>query len=271
MSRGMAVDRSLGFRRMAREAFPRLYSLARRLRYLGRQEPVEPQTSAILERLCYGDLRVLAGPFAGMKYIPASGSGILPKIAGCYEMEVHEAVAESFARNYRRIVNVGCGEGYYTVGYALKFPRAEIHAFDNDLLARQRLRSLARANGVAGRIRVGGACHPEDLQALLRQPGALVVCDCEGCEAKLLDPAQVPGLGGADLLVELHDFVIAGISATLPRRFQATHEVQILEMCDRDGLEWRPLDPLDPEQRRLATWEGRPAGMRWAWIKSRAW
>ncbi len=252
-----------------RERAPRLFLALRALRYAVRRERPDPLTAGILAALCGDDPRVLAGPFAGMRCSPfASGSGLLPKIAGTYELEIQPAVAASLARGYERVVNVGCGEGYYAVGYALRLPAAEIHAFDLDPLARQRLRGLARRNGVAGRVRVGARCRPEDLAALAG-PGCLVVSDCEGGEKELLDPLLAPRLAAADILVEMHDFVDQTISSTLLSRFSATHDIEIVAMRERDPSRLPLLAALSPEERRFAVWEGRPEGMQWAWMTPR--
>jgi hypothetical protein len=204
-----------------------------------------------------------------MRFIPfASGSGLLPKIVGSYELEIHPAVNASLRRGYRRIVNVGCGEGYYAVGYARALPDATVHAFDLDVLARHRLRTLARLNGVADRIRTAARCGPEDLAALAGR-GSLVFSDCEGCEKELLDPVLVPALAEADLLVEIHDFIDPSISSTLAKRFQATHDIELFSMQERDGFHLPQVDDLPPDHRRFAVWEGRPAGMQWAWMRAR--
>ncbi len=253
-----------------RETAPRLFLALRALRHLAREERPDPLTARILAALCGGEPRVLGGPFAGIRFLSfASGSGLLPKIAGTYELEIQPAVEASLARGYVRVVNIGCGEGYYAVGYAWRLPAAEVHAFDLDALARQRLRRLARLNRVAGRLRLGARCRPEDLAALAG-PGCLVVCDCEGCEKDLLDPIRAPRLAATDLLVELHDFVDPSITETVVGRFRATHDVEILPMRERDPAGLPLLAGLSPEEQRFAVWEGRPEGMRWAWARARS-
>jgi hypothetical protein len=253
-----------------RQHLPRLYFAARSLYRLIRGERLDPTSAAIVEHLCGSDPRVLWGPFAGTRYLRfASGSGLLPKLLGAYEMELHGAVRESLARGYDRILNIGCGEGYYAVGYARALPGASVRAWDSDPLARHRLRALARLNGVADRIAIGGTCSPRDLAAGIAGR-TLVVCDCEGCEKELLDPAAVPGLVFADLLVEMHDFVDPAISSALLERFRASHDVRVVDAAGRSAFPAEILASLNGEQRRLALWEGRPEGMQWAWMTSRA-
>jgi hypothetical protein len=246
-----------------------LFLALRTLRYSFRSERPDAETASIAQALCGSELRVLSGPFAGLEYFPfASGSALLPKLVGSYELEIHPAVEAAIERGYRRVVNVGCGEGYYAVGFARRLPEAEIHAFDTDIVARQRARQLARKNGVAERVRVKGLCHPAKLRRLVG-PGTLVVCDCEGCEIRLLDPVLVPELAATDLIVELHDFIDPTISTRVLDRFRHTHRIEIFSMTDRSALRLAALAVLEPVQRKTALLEGRPEGMQWAWIQAR--
>src|SRR5207253_2384293 len=77
------------------------------------------------------------GPFAGMKYLDRVEHGDLPpKLIGCYEAELHEVILCIAGRPYQRVVNVGCGEGYYAVGLARLLPAARVYAFDLSEVAR---------------------------------------------------------------------------------------------------------------------------------------
>src|SRR5918997_1281919 len=75
------------------------------------------------------DLVVQAGPFRGMRYSPRLTASdtllshtLLPKLVGCYEVELHDTLAAVFKRKYRQVINIGCAEGYYAVGLALNLP-----------------------------------------------------------------------------------------------------------------------------------------------------
>jgi hypothetical protein len=200
--------------------FPLLHFWLRSVRYSLVKEQPDATTARLIGVLCGRDPRVLWGPFAGMRYGRfACGSGLLPKIAGTYELELHEAIAESLARAPRYVINIGAGEGYYAVGYARALPGRRIFAFDTDPLARQRLRKLARLNGVETRLAIGTRAAPADLARLVDGPRSLVVCDCEGCETQPLDPQAIPGLHHTDLLVECHDFIAAGTTELLEQKF----------------------------------------------------
>jgi hypothetical protein len=249
-------------------------SAARRaLAFLRRDQRLDPTWWRIAHALCPGGLAVQSGPFAGMRYLPfAGGSGLLPKLAGSYECELHPAIAESIARAPARLLNIGAAEGYYAIGYALRLPAIEVVAFDVDRRARRRLRRLARANGVHRRIRQRRACTAAQIEELI-VPRTLVVCDCEGCETALLDPRQAPGLLGADLLVEVHIERRAAAGEEITERFAGSHACQRLDMIDRQPESCSPeqravLARLAPEDRSMALFE-RNERTGWLWLRSR--
>lgn len=224
------------------------------------------------------DLCVLDGPFAGMRYVPrAVGSAFVPKLLGSYESELHSIMDRAANAAYALIVDIGCAEGYYAVGLARRLPRARVYAFDTDAAGRALCAAMARANDVAERVIVGGACNTKALSDLLGEQragagAALVVCDCEGCEYDLLRPDQAPGLRGADLLVELHpggDDDAARRDAAFLESFSATHDVTLLTAQGRDPARYPAVHFLPVEQQRLAVNEFRHAGQRWAWMLSR--
>lgn len=216
-----------------------------------------------------GGLKVQGGPFAGMRYVSRPGGGAFyPKLIGSYEAELHGVLACALENQYERVINIGCGEGYYAVGLALRLPAASVHAFDTDTEARQLCEELARLNGIAERVTVAGACS---LQGLGEITGGrtLIVCDCEGCELELLRPDLVPGLSRCDLLVELHDFIDRNISRTIMSRFAATHDITLVSSAARDPSAYPGLSALSPDDRLLAVAEGRPETMQWAFMTAR--
>lgn len=215
-------------------------------------------------------LHVLDGPFAGMTYVSqAVGSAFVPKLLGSYESELHGALAEIIAKDFKTIVDVGCAEGYYAVGLALRMPSARVYAFDTDPAARKLCRDMTQVNVVSHRVTVAGKCDVENLGGLL-QDRALVVCDCEGYERDLLCPERVPGLRRADVLVELHDCIDSSILQTIFSRFQATHEIALLTSVERDPSCYPALESLKAEDRRLAVSEFRSAGQQWAYMTPKA-
>jgi len=206
-------------------------------------------------------LMVQSGPFQGMRYLPEMLSpdqllqhAVLPKILGSYEAELHPVLAQLLKRDYQKIVNIGCSEGYYSTGLALRLPGAHIYAFDLDAGACRFCEQMARLNGVADRVTIGQECTRERLQGLATK-STLVVCDCEGCELGLLRPDLVPGLAASDLVVELHDCVDPSISRVVPARFGETHDVTLVQKSDHDPSAYPLLERFSSHQQRLAVSE----------------
>lgn len=211
---------------------------------------------------------VLGGPFIGMKYLTqAAGSALMPKLLGCYEAELHPVIEMAAAENYDTVIDVGCAEGYYANGLAMRLPSAHVYAFDTDPRAQALCREMAQLNGVEEQVTVLGECRHQDLNALT--PGrSLIVCDCEGYEIVLLQPALVPALARTDILVELHDQMQPDLTALLLERFQSTHSASLITSVQRDADTCSCLQFSEPEKRRLAVAEFRTAGQQWAFLQA---
>ena len=215
---------------------------------------------------------VATGPFAGMRYIDnAHGSRLIPKLVGSYESELHGVIARMINAAPKLVVDVGCAEGYYAVGFARALPQAKVAGFDISAEARRLCGELAELNGVSDRVAVEGRC---DWATLGRLPlaGALVIVDCEGFELELLRPDQVPGLVHASILVELHDCFVPGLTSELLGRFEATHRIEIIPMQGRDPDGYPTLRGLGASERARAIDEdrrvnGRPIEQQWAFLE----
>lgn len=212
---------------------------------------------------------VLGGPFAGMQFVSNVAEGCcVPKLLGCYEEELHPHVEAAIAAGYERVLNIGVAEGYYAVGFARRMPEAQIYAHDIDPNAQRTCAAVAEANGVAGRVRIGGLFRGEDFAAHAEHR-TLLVCDIEGAERELLDPQKYPALKQLDIIVELHDCIHAGLSDTIPARFAASHDITLLRQAGR-GKPLPPLfDQLSHLDQLLAVWEWRSGPTPWAVLKAR--
>lgn len=258
--------KSLAFRIFPQSA-QRLQAAARR-RHICRVERrigISRVHNAFVSR--YGT-DVLAGPFQGMKYVRRStGSTIIPKLLGSYEMELDPWLQEICARDYRVVVDIGCAEGYYAIGLARRLLSASIYAFDIDPLARRLCNEMACLNGVASRVNVRGECTSQLLDQIL-VPGSLIVSDCEGAEEALLDPDRVPSLKETDIIIELHDHLLPGETQRLVDRFASTHTIALATQQERTAVEFRILDFLSPTDRDLALSEMRSCRQKWAFMQS---
>ena len=217
--------------------------------------------------------RVLAGPFAGMRYAHHShGSVYIPKLLGIYEKELSETVEAICALAPDRIIDAGAAEGYYAVGLALRNPSTHVIAYEMEAAGRTFLAEMVSLNGVESRVEIRGKAEPTDLQAALGEAvRPLVVCDVEGYELVLLDPEAVPALRGAHILVELHDFVHRGLSEIIEQRFASTHRVTRVWQEERASSEFpyaTTYTRLLPKSylNRTVT-ERRPERMSWFWME----
>jgi 2-polyprenyl-3-methyl-5-hydroxy-6-metoxy-1,4-benzoquinol methylase len=208
---------------------------------------------------------VLSGPFAGMSMLPEVSWGdgdLAPKLLGCYESELHQAIAKAIAREPKNVINVGCAEGYYAVGMARALPQSQVFAFDTSTTAQAICGRAALANRVAARV--GGTCTFDTLRDIIsKDDRTLLLVDCEGAELQLLDPAQVPGIQACDVIVECHDFLDASITPTLRERFAATHDVEVVSEGPRNPNQFPSLQRWQSSDRWLAVNENRPMTMNW--------
>ena len=244
------------FKQLIARALPGSYSE----RVPGRPNPIAVALAA------QNGYRVMNGPFAGLNYThKAAGSALAPKLVGSYERELHPIWGKILKNSYDVVIDIGCAEGYYAVGLAKYLPNApHVIAFDMDAEARLLCRELSIKNGVSDRVEVLGEC---DVAALGRalENRSLVICDCEGAEVDLLNIEQIPALAQADILVELHDFLRAGVTSTLKERFSNSHEIQWIDSEKPDPSLYPSLEILTPEQRAIALDE-RAEPMQWAWM-----
>ncbi len=213
---------------------------------------------------------VQGGPFEGMKYLDLASEGAtLARLLGAYEATLHPIIEAIVARDYAQILDVGCAEGYYAVGLARRMPGARVLARDANPAARAKCAELAALNGVTARIDIGGIVTHADFD-ICAQARTLVICDIEGAEDALLDPARAPALVRADILVEVHDCYDAGMSGRIAQRFGATHNVQTIPRGLAPHLLPPWMDALGDLDRVLALWEWRIGPTPWLWMQTKS-
>jgi hypothetical protein len=252
----------------------------RRLRKLARgsssptAEDFARRSAERIRALGLDKLEVLSGPFKGMRYGDFSyNSALIPKLLGTYEADLHGWVGEALAAGYDAVINIGCAEGYYAVGFAHANPGIEVVAIDTSGLALDMLSKLATLNGLQDRIRVADARTPAELEGLLqRYKRPLLFVDIEGAEDELLDIRRAPSLAAADMIVETHDGYNFGVTRRLIERFWPTHRFTI---TGGQEAEDRPLPPIvreriaDPAVARDLLSESRGLPELWLRFKAR--
>jgi Met-10+ like-protein len=234
-----------------------------------RFRPIGYLTHIVRERT---GCQVRQGPFAAMCYVRDSiGSAYLPKLLGIYERELSPCVEAICAQQPSLIVDLGAGEGYYAVGLAKRIPSAQLIAFEMDPIGQHVVAKMAALNGVSERVEIRGKCEPRDLvDALGDEPQPVVVCDVEGYEDQLLDPTAIPVLLRSTILVEMHEFVIPGITDKIQARFADSHVIERIwqESRSRTDFPWRTIGTslLPGSYLDWAVSEWRPERMSWLWM-----
>jgi hypothetical protein len=251
-------------RRITAAVAPKLY---RRISFYRNEGRLVRIAAKLVNR--YG-ANVLNGPFKGMRYVQTSvGSVFSPKLVGSYEAELHPFIERVTSGSYDVVIDIGCAEGYYAVGFLFRMKTARCVAFDSESQARTLCREMAELNCVSDRIQVRGCCDAEALSAVLLGR-VFILADCEGAELDLLDPVVISRLRDCDALVELHDFIRPGLTLALQTRFAATHEIQIIEQQVRDSAQYPELGILTRFDRHMAVQEFRPGRMQWAMLTAKA-
>ncbi len=142
---------------------------------------------------------------------------------------------------------------------ALRRPDVRVETFDIDATARFMCRLTCKANGVSN-VYVGEAVTDAVLAAC--GAGTVLLSDCEGAEAVLLDPQRYPGLAETNMLVEVHDFINPAISNLLRERFDSTHTITEYASGVLPQT-FKELEGLSDADRDALLTEGRPAAMSW--------
>jgi SAM-dependent methyltransferase len=220
--------------------------------------------------------QVQSGPFSGLRYarFESACSTLLPKLLGTYEQELHPVLERLFGRRYERIIDIGCAEGYYAVGLALRFPQVPVVACDINPDALELCRLNAEGNGVASQVHLLTSATPESLARDCDQQRCLIVCDCEGFEGDIFESADPARFARSDLLIETHDYIKPGVHDRLRARFASTHQIEEFHSIDDHQKARTYTSPwvagMDEDLREQIFAECRPVIMRWLLLTSRA-
>ena len=182
---------------------------------------------------------VTSGPFKGMKLLPDQpwdDGNLNHKLDGSYEGELHACVDRIIELNPKRIINVGCAEGYYAVGLGLRLPDTEVIAVDRNQNCLNVCLKNAELNGVK-LLNCGEITAP--ILSIMIEGNTVVVMDCEGGELDLINPFTCPNLPKAVFLIECHDFMHPNTSSILLDRLLNTHTVKVIRNAH---LDIRPLE-----------------------------
>ena len=208
---------------------------------------------------------VQSGPFEGMKILPDKGwesNSLAPMLLGCFEEELHPYIEQEIVRLSDKlvpnIVNVGCSEGYYAIGMALRLRDSVVWAVDISDTSLKIAAEAAKVNGVFSQLRFGGP-----LGEVFADPD-LVIMDCEGAEVEYLDKEKFPALRRASILVEIHNWPDKPrTDELLYQRFKDSHEVVEITESGRNPNRFKVLIQQTSVVRWASVCEYRPCLMSW--------
>ncbi len=196
----------------------------------------------------------------------ASGSVIFPKLLGTYEAELHSELERLITYHPSVVVDIGCAEGYYAVGLALRLPNCIVHAIDIDQASLKQCAEMAKANGVLDRLIFANRCLKSDL-SVFENKNVLVICDCEGYERFLFDDMLASKLKDSALIIETHDFRSPSITRSLRHVFSKTHTLKMIcsvnDFCRPQIFGDELVNGLEFIDQIAVMAEGRPAESWW--------
>jgi len=210
-------------------------------------------------KIISSDLRVLQGPFVNMNYpnLDITEATVIPKFIGSYESQLHPIIERIIHANYSDLIDVGCAEGYYAVGFASRMPNAIIHAFDINEKDLKFCALMASKNNVQN-ITYNHFCSPEILMNFKDKNKLLVFCDAEGYELELFTQNVIDTLQNADYLIELHDVINPEISIKLYNRFKNTHKFKFVNNRGIDNTQfYSKLSTLNEIDKQFSVQEHR--------------
>ena len=223
-----------------------------------------------LEHLVKDKLKntVQHGVFKGMKYNVESIMSVkYPKIIGSYEMELTPYLWKLMRNKYKQMINIGCAEGYYSVGWAMKNKDTMVFAVDPLSKSKNFLSTLASNNGIKQQIRFFRWVSARRLNKWIKGR-TLIIMDCVGAEVGLLNPLICNNLYLADILVEVHEFVEEGIGKKIEQRFSQTHSVRYIPQINRVSDNFDILKNMDEHIAQQLMDEKRSSNIHWLYIES---
>jgi len=212
---------------------------------------------------------VLNGIFKGLKYPDMSsiGSALYPKLLGSYESELNDIIINLKVDKYDNIIDIGCAEGYYAIGFSMLNKHALIYAYDINQKALDLCLKMAHLNSVSDRVILKKKCEADELKQIVSKGKTLIISDCEGFESELFNDSNIIDFVSTDLIIETHDFIDIDISDKLEFLFSKTHSVTRVKSIDDfqklKKYNYSELFQFNVDMKKEMIFENRPCIMDW--------
>ena len=212
----------------------------------------------------YSRNRIISGPFSGV--VRGNGSihgAAMAKLLGTYECELHNIMNKLSGYEWRKIINVGAGDGYYVIGTASKWKVDKVISYEMLSRGRDIIAESATINHIKN-INNLGACEEKNLfENAEADSFDLLIMDVEGAELKLLSERVIERLKNSVLIIEAHDFVYPGCTEEIIHRLHRHHRVKIISSRERKANEFPLHLPVPKYFKKVLMCEGRPEVMNW--------
>jgi hypothetical protein len=213
---------------------------------------------------------VESGPFAGLRLCSeGSWMGHAARLLGTYEKELVPVVEEVGKLGITHVIDVGCADGYYSCGFAFRYPGVKVSAYDLSRRARCCTYFAGLANGLSKRLSVHSLF---DINSFAPDTNMreLLLLDCEGFESEVVTEKSVHKLLHVAMLIECHDFIVPNITARISSLLATTHSVIVFMSQERTPLDLQEL-VIEREILVDELQEGRPCSMPWIWAVPLTW
>jgi precorrin-6B methylase 2 len=215
--------------------------------------------------------RVYSGPFKDTyiseKFLWGDGD-ISSKLLGLYEQQLFPYIENIINDAPDLILNIGCAEGYYGVGFAKRLPNSKIIMVDVNEAFNSIINENITNNNLSNVEVVFNSSHDTINRFINQYKKSFVFMDCEGAELYLLDKNYVERLKYVSIIVETHDFSNSTITETLKNRFSNTHNVEVISsVCKNMNIDIiKNLSDVD----KMLLWnEWRPCEMQWLYLSAK--
>ena len=121
---------------------------------------------------------------------------------------------------------------------------------------------LLKANNLEDRMKVQINYKLSEVEALI-DDATFIMCDIEGAEYNLLDPKKIPSLIKCDIVLEVHDCILPGVTEKLIETFSKTHKIEIIYDYKRDKKLYSEILEFEQSDIDLVLDERRPNAMSW--------
>lgn len=213
--------------------------------------------------------RVYYGPFKNTyiseKFLWGDGD-VSSKLMGLYEQQLFPYIESVINAEPDLVLNIGCAEGYYGVGFANRLPNSKVVMVDVNAAFSSIIDENINNNNLSNVEVIFDSSHNTINRYINQSKNPFIFMDCEGAELHLLDKNYVERLKYTTIIVETHDFSNSTITETIKSRFSNTHDVEVISSSSSKNMNIDIIKNLSDVDKMLLWSEWRPCEMHWLYL-----